>query len=78
MTDTASRLWRACDHPERPPDWAIVWCDTECSACAIKLGVQLNQCDPIDPDHQQAIRVLHYLLGRLSPEMAGYGGVSDG
>lgn len=73
MTDTTSQLWKACDHPERPPDWAIVWCEAECQACAIKLGVGLNQCDPTEPGHQQAIRVLHYLLDRVSPESSRHG-----
>lgn len=72
MTDSTSRLWRACDYPERPPDWAIVWCEVECPACAIKLSVQLNQCDPTDPEHQQAIQVLHYLLDRATPDEARY------
>ena len=67
-----TRLWRACDEPERPTDPYVTWCVGECQACAIKLGVVLNQLDPTSPDDQTQTRVAHGLLDRVAPQEGRY------
>ena len=64
-------FWKACDYPERRPDPYVLWCEDECSACALKMSVVLNGLDPTAAEDQTNIRVAHMVLDRVAPERVG-------